>query len=198
MDYGKPGFPVLHQLPELAQTHVHSVSDIQPFDPVSSPSPVFNLSQHRGLFQWVSSSHQVAKVLKFQLQHQFFQWTLGLISFRMDWFDLFAVQGTLKSLLQHHNSKTSILQICHMINESLSLSIRPFSIKRQQPLRIVLTKICQIKESLCGVFTWDYYHDALNSQVGHTLTNALVTDVHDSTQKSVSVEVRYLPKVLYK
>ena len=63
-----------------------------------------------GSFQWVSSSHQVAKVLEFQLQHQSFQWTPGLISFRMDWFELLAVQGTLKSLLQHHSSKTSILR----------------------------------------------------------------------------------------
>ena len=70
------GFPVLHQLPELAQTHVHQVGDaIQPSRPLSSPSlPAFNLSQHQGLFQWVSSSHQVAKVLEFQLQHQSFQW----------------------------------------------------------------------------------------------------------------------------
>ena len=74
MDYSTSGFPVYHQFLELAQTQVHSVSDIQPFDPVSSPfPPVFNLSQHRGLFQRVSSSHQVAKVLEFQLQHQFFQ-----------------------------------------------------------------------------------------------------------------------------
>ena len=61
------------------------------------------------LFQWVSSSHQVAKVLEFQLQHQSFQWIFGLISFRMDWFELLAVQGTLKSLLQHHSSKAPIL-----------------------------------------------------------------------------------------
>ena len=70
-----PGFPVHHQLPELVQTHVHWVGDaIQPSHPLSSPSPAFNLSQHRGLFQWVSSSHQVAKVLEFQLQFQSFQW----------------------------------------------------------------------------------------------------------------------------
>ena len=67
---------VLHQLPELAQTHVPQVSDAtQPSHPLSSPSPpAFNLSQHQGLFQWVSSLHQVAKVLEFQLQHQSFQW----------------------------------------------------------------------------------------------------------------------------
>ena len=71
MDCSKPGFPVHHQHPELAQTHVHRVIDtIQPSHPLSSPSPsAFNLSQHQGLFKWVSSSHQVAKVLEFQLQH---------------------------------------------------------------------------------------------------------------------------------
>ena len=111
MDCSTPGLPVHHQLPEFPQTHVHWVSDaIQPPHPLSSLSPpTFNLSQHQALFKRVSSSHQVAKVLEFQLQHQFFQWISGLISFRMDWLDLLAVQGTLKSLLQHHSSKASIL-----------------------------------------------------------------------------------------
>ena len=70
------GFPIHHQLPKLTQTHVHRVSEaIQPSHPLSSPSPLaFNISQHQGLFQWVSSLHQVAKILEFQLQHQFFQW----------------------------------------------------------------------------------------------------------------------------
>ena len=63
-----------------------------------------------GSFKWVSPSHQVAKVLEFQLQDQSFQWTPRLISFRMDWLDLLAVQGILKSLLQHHSSKVSILR----------------------------------------------------------------------------------------
>ena len=73
-DCSMPGFPVHHQVPELAQIHVHSVGDaIQPSHPLSTPSlPTFNLSQHQGLLQSVSSSHQVAKVLKFQ--HQSFQW----------------------------------------------------------------------------------------------------------------------------
>ena len=75
MDCSTPGLPVHHQLPEFTQTHVHCVGDaIQPSHPPSSPSPpAFNLSQHQGLFQGVSSSHQVAKVLEFQLQHQSFQ-----------------------------------------------------------------------------------------------------------------------------
>ena len=76
MDCSTPGLPVHHQLPEFTQTHVHWVGDtIQPPHPLSSPSPpAFNLSQHQGLIQWVSSSHQVAKVLELQLQHQSFQW----------------------------------------------------------------------------------------------------------------------------
>ena len=112
IDCSRPGFPVHHQHPEFMQTHVHWVGDaIQPSHPLSSPSPpALNLSQHQGLFKWVSSLHQVAKVLEFQLQHQSFQWTFGLISFRMDWLDLLAVQGTLKSLLQHPSSKVSILR----------------------------------------------------------------------------------------
>ena len=71
MDCSMPGFPVHHRLPEFTQTHVCWVSDaIQPSHPLSSPSPpAFSLSQHQGLFRWVSSSHQVAKVLEFQLQH---------------------------------------------------------------------------------------------------------------------------------
>ena len=75
MDCSTPGFPVHHQFQELAQTHVHRLGDaIQPSHPLSSPSlPAFNLSQHQGLFQEVSSSHQVAKVLEFQPQYQSFQ-----------------------------------------------------------------------------------------------------------------------------
>ena len=77
MNCSTPGLPVHHQLPESTQTHVHCVGDpIQPSHPLLSPSPpAFNLSQHQGLFKWVSSVHQVAKVLEFQLQHQSFQWT---------------------------------------------------------------------------------------------------------------------------
>ena len=76
MDCSMPVFPVHHQLPRLAQTHVHLVNDtIQPSHPLLSPSPPpFNLAQHQGLLQWVSSLHQVAKLLEFQLQHQSFQW----------------------------------------------------------------------------------------------------------------------------
>ena len=81
MDCSTPGFPVHHKLPEPAQAHVHRAGDaIEPSYPLSSPSPpAFNLSQHQGLFQGVSSLHQVAKELELQLQHQSFQWV-----FRVD------------------------------------------------------------------------------------------------------------------
>ena len=111
MDCSMPGFPVYHQLPELAQSHVHWVGDaIQPSHPLLSPStPTFKLSQYQGLFKWVSSSHQVAKDWHFSFSISPYNEYSGLISFRMDWLDLLAVQGTLKSLLQYHSSKASIL-----------------------------------------------------------------------------------------
>ena len=96
VDCSMPGFSVLHHLLEFAQTHVHWVSDvIQSSHPLSPPSPpALNLSQHQGLFQWIDSSHQMAKVLQLQLQHQSFQWNSGLIPLRMDWFHLLTVQGS--------------------------------------------------------------------------------------------------------
>ena len=109
MDCSMPRFPVHHQLPDLTQTHVHRVSDtIQPSHPLSSPLllPSIFPSIKWEIFKWVSSFHQVAKILELQVQHQSFQWIF--VSFRIDWFDL-AVQGTLKSLPQYHSSKGSIL-----------------------------------------------------------------------------------------
>ena len=112
MDCSTPGFPVHHHLPEFAQTHVHWVDDtIQPSGPLSSPSPpAFSLSQYQGLLQWVSSLHQVAKYWSFSFSISPSNEYSGLISFRIDWFDLLAVQETLKGLLQHCSSKASILQ----------------------------------------------------------------------------------------
>ena len=90
MDCSTPGFPVLHYLLEFAQTHAHWVGDaIQTSHPLSPPSPpAFNLSQHQGLFQWVNSSHQVTKVLEYQLQHQSFQWIFRIDSLQnwLVWF----------------------------------------------------------------------------------------------------------------
>ena len=122
MNRSTPGFPVHHQLPEFTQTHAPWVGDaIQPSHPPSSPSPpAHNPSQHQGLFQWINSSHEVAKLLEFQLQHQSFHEHPGLTSFRMDWLDLLAVQGTLRSLLQHHSSKVSIFQCSAFFTVQLS------------------------------------------------------------------------------
>ena len=108
MNRSTPGLPVHHHLPEFTQAHVHRVSDaIQPSHPLSAPSPAPNPSQHQGLFQWVSSSPKYWSFsfnISPSIEHP------GLISFRMDWLDLLAVQGTLKSLLQQHSSKASILR----------------------------------------------------------------------------------------
>ena len=112
MDCSMPGLPIHHQLPESTQTHVHWVGDtIQPSHTLSSPSPpTFNVSQNQGLFQWVISSHQVARVLEFQLQHLSFQWIFRS-DFLQDWLvGSPLVQGTLKSFLQHHSPKASILR----------------------------------------------------------------------------------------
>ena len=138
---------------ELAQTHVHQVSDtFQPFHPLSSPSPsTFNLSQHQDLFQWVSSLNSLATWPKY--------WSFsispsneysGLISFRMDWFDLLAVQRALKSLFQHHSSKASILlcsaflmvQLSHpyMTGKTMALTRWTFVSKVMSPLFNTLSK----------------------------------------------------------
>ena len=110
MNRSMPGFHVHHQLPRV---HLDSCPLSQWCHSTISSSVILfsrlHLSQHQGLFKWVSSSHQVAKVLGFQLQHQSFQWMFRTDFFRMDWLDLLAVQGTLKSLLQYHSSKASIL-----------------------------------------------------------------------------------------
>ena len=110
-DYSTPCFPVNHQFLELAQVHVHRVCDaIKPSHPLLSPSPpAFNLSQCQGLFQRVSSLHQV-KYWSFTFSISPSNEYSGLTPFRIDWLDLLVAQGTVNSLLQHHNSKASVLQ----------------------------------------------------------------------------------------
>ena len=155
MNRSTPGLPVHHQLLEFTQTHVHQVGDaIQPSHPLSSPSPpALNPSQHQDLFQRVNSSHEVARVLEFQLQHQSVQWTPRTDLFRMDWLDLLAVQGNLKSLLQHHSSKASILQhsaffIVQLsrpymtIGKTIALTRRTFVSKVMSLLFIFLLFLC--------------------------------------------------------
>ena len=139
MDRSTP-FPALS--PEFAPTHVHSVDDaIQLCYPLLPPYPsALNLSQNQGLFHWGSFLHQVVKVLELQHQHPSSEYS-GLISFRIDWFGL-AVQGTLKSLLQHHNSKASVF----------------WHIKNKMCL-----KTCLWVSGLClGVIFWYKYKASLN------------------------------------
>ena len=111
MDYSMPGFSVHHQLPELTQTHVHLVSDaIQPSHPLLPPSPAFNLSQHRLFSKVLALRIRWPEYWSFSFSISPSNEYSGLISFRIDWLDLLAVQGNLKNLLQHHSSKASIPQ----------------------------------------------------------------------------------------
>ena len=112
MDCSTPGCPVHHQLRELTQTHVHWVSDaIQPSHPLlSSPPPTFNLSSIRVFSNESVLQIRWPKYWSFSFSISPSNEYSGLISFRIEWFDILVVQGTLKSLLQHHNSKASILQ----------------------------------------------------------------------------------------
>ena len=108
-----PSFSVYHQLLELAQTHPHWVSDaVQPSHPLSSPSPpAFDLSQHRVLSNVSILCTRWTKCWSFTFSISPSNEYSGLISFRTDWLDLLAVQGTLKSILQYHSSKASVLQL---------------------------------------------------------------------------------------
>ena len=121
MNDSTPGLPVHHQLPEFTQTHVHWVGDaIQPSHPLSSPSPsAFNHSQHQGFFKWVSFCIRWPKYCSFSFSISPSNEYSGLISFRMDWLDLLAIQGTLNSL-QHHSSKASILRCSNFFMVQLS------------------------------------------------------------------------------
>ena len=121
MNCSMPGLPVHHQLPEFTQTHVHRVGDaIQPSHPLSSPyPPTPNPSQNQS-FPMSHCSHEVAKYWSLSFSNSPSSEHPGLISFRMDWLDLLAVQGTLKSLLQHHSSKALILRCSAFFTVQLS------------------------------------------------------------------------------
>ena len=150
MNCRTPGFPVLHNLLEFAQTHVHWVDDaIQPSHPLHLFSSCLQSFWASGCL--VSCSHQVVKVLEHQLQHQSFKRIFSVISFRIDWFDLRAVQGTLKNLLWHHSSKASILwcsaflivQLSHpymTTGKTIALTIRTFVSKIMSLLFNILSR----------------------------------------------------------
>ena len=122
MNCSMPGLPVHHQFQVHSDSRPSAISDaIQPVHPLLSPSsPAPNPSQHQSLFQWVNSLHEVAKVRSFSFSIIPSKEIPGLISFRMDWLDLLAIQGTLKSLLQHHSSNASILQCSAFFTVQLS------------------------------------------------------------------------------
>ena len=165
MDCSMPGLPVHHHHPEPTQTRVHWVGAIQPSHPLLSPSsPAFNLSQHQGLFQGVSSS---PKYWNFSFSICPSNEYSVLISFRIDWFDFLAVQGTLKSLLQHHSSKASILQrsaffmvqLSHPYmtsGKTIALTICTFVIKVMSLLLNMLSRlvIAFPQRSKCLLISW--------------------------------------------
>ena len=169
MDCSTPVFPVHHQFSELAQTHVHWVGDaIQPSHPLSSPfPPAFNLSQHQGLFQ-VSVLHiRGPKYWSLSFSISPSNEYPGLVSFRMDWLDLLAVQETLNSLLQHHSSKASIIwrsaffivQLSHpymTTGKTISLTIGTFVGKVMSLLFNMLSRlaIAFLPRSKCLSISW--------------------------------------------
>ena len=122
MNRSTPGLPVYHQLPEFTQTHDHRVGDaIQSSHPLSSPSPpALNPSQHQGLFNESTLHMRWPKYWSFSFSISPSNEHPGLTSFRMDWVDLLTVQGTLKSLFQHHSSKASILWLSAFFTVQLS------------------------------------------------------------------------------
>ena len=125
MNHSKPGLPVHHQLPEFTQTHVHRVGDaIQPSHPLSSPSPPApNPSQHQGLSNESTLHIRWPKYWSFSLSISPSNEHSGLISFRMDWMDLLAVQGTLKSLFQHPQFKNIISLVLSFLHSPTLTSV---------------------------------------------------------------------------
>ena len=164
MNCSTPGFPVHHQLPKLAQTHVHWVSDaIQPSHPLSSPfPPVLNLSQHQDLSQGVSSLHQVAKVLEFQLQHQSSNEYSGLISFRISLQSKRLSRVFSNTTVQKHQFFSTQLSLwsnshIHMTTrKTTALTIQTFVSKVMSLLFNKLSRcvIASLPRSKCLLISW--------------------------------------------
>ena len=153
MDSSTPGFSVHHQLPKLAQTHVHQVSDvIQPSHPLSSPSPpAFNLFQHQFFSSELVLHIRWPKYWSFSFRISPSNEYSGLISFMIDWFDLLAVQGTLKSLLQHHSSKASIFQCSAFFMVQLS---HPYMTTGKTIALIRWTFVGKVMSLLFNMLSW--------------------------------------------
>ena len=159
MDCSMPGSPVHHQLLEIAQTHVHWISDaIQPSHPLSSPSPAaFNLSQHR-VFSNESVLHiRWPECWSFSFSISPSNEYSGLTSFGIDWFNLLAFWGTLKSLLQHHSSKVSILQCSAFVLVQLSHSYMTTGKTLALTRWIFLAKYCLCFWICCLVWSWLFF-----------------------------------------
>ena len=165
MDCSTSGLPVHCQLPEFTQIHVHWVGDaIQSSHPLSSPPPpAFSLSQHQGLFQWVILCIRWPKYWSLSFSISPSNESSGLTSFRIDLFDLLAVRGTLKSLLQHHSSKASIVwcsaffmvQLSHpymMTGETIALTVWTFVGKVMSLLFSTLSRLVIAFLSRSNVF----------------------------------------------
>ena len=160
MNHSTPGLPVHHQLPEFTQTHIHRVSDaIQQSHPRSSPSPPGpNPSQHQNLFQWVNTSHEGPKYWSFSFSIFPSKEIPGLITFRMDWLDHLSVQGTLKSLLQHHSSKASILWHSAFFTVQLShpymTTGKTIALTRQNFVCKIMSLLLNMLSRLVITFLW--------------------------------------------
>ena len=198
MGCNMPGFPVLHYLLEFAQTHVHWVGDaIQPSYALSpSFSPALNLSQLQGLFQWVGSLHQVAIVLERQLKL-----TLspskeysGLISFRTDWFDLLAVQGTLKSLLKHHSSKASILWCSAFFMAQLSHPNMTIGKTIASTRWTFVGKVMSLLLNMLSRFVIAFLKEQVSLNFMAAITNAVILEPKNIESVTVSIfSPIYLP-----
>ena len=158
MNLSKPGLPVHHPLPEITQIHIHRVSDaIQPSHPLSSPSPLHPIPPSIRIF-----FNESTLCMKWQ-KYWSFSFSIipskeipGLISFRMDWLDLLAVQGTLKSLPQHHSSKASILQHSAFFTVQLSRQYmttgKTIALTRRTLVGIVMSLLLNILSRLVITF----------------------------------------------
>ena len=145
-----PAFSVLHYLPKFAQTHIYWVDDvIQPSHPLSPSShPALNLSQHQGLFQESALCIMWPKYWSFSFSISPSNEYSGLISLRNDWFDLLAVQGTLKSLLQHHSPNASVLQCLAFFMVQFS---HPYKTTGKTIALTIQTSVSTVMPLLCNI-----------------------------------------------